>query len=111
MAYTDTAPTGAEVVTWLGLTGQGHTARAEAMIPEVTAFARAYTRGRGFGPNGTMAAEISAVILTVTARAMTNPDGLGKTTITGPFTETMAGWQGFNLMERLTLDRYRVKAL
>ena len=109
-AYT-AAPTGAEVASFLDMPGQEATARADKVVPEIVAFVRAYTRGRGFAPDGTMAPEISAVVLTVAARAMTNPSGLGQTIITGPFTETMAGWQGFNLMERLTLDRWRVKAV
>nr|WP_300147223.1 hypothetical protein [Propionicimonas sp.] len=88
-------------------------ARAGAVLPHVLQLIRGYTRGRGF-PNEDAwecPSDIQVVVYSVIARVLANPDGLQKTTVTGPFTETVAGWQGFTLMERQILDRYRVKAL
>ncbi len=87
-------------------------ARAGAVLPHVLELVRGYTRGRGFHEDGwACPPDIQTVIYSVIARVLANPDGLQKTTVTGPFTETVAGWQGFTLMERQILDRYRVKAL
>lgn len=72
----------------------------------VTAMARAYTRGNGFGaaePND----EIAAVITTATARLVANPEQINTTTgsvaINGGFT-------GWTLAELFVLNRYRKKA-
>ena len=87
-------------------------ARAGAVLPHVLELVRGYTRGRVFHADGLECpSDIQTVIYSVIARVLANPDGLQKTTVTGPFTETVAGWQGFTLMERQILDRYRVKAL
>lgn len=87
-------------------------ARAGAVLPHVLELVRGYTRGRGFHADGwECPSDIQTVIYSVIARVLANPDGLQKTTVTGPFTETVAGWQGFTLMERQILDRYRVRAL
>lgn len=86
--------------------------RIGAVLPHVVALVHGYTRGRGFCEDGwSCPPDIASVIYSVIARVLANPDGLQKTTTTGPFTETVAGWQGFTLMERQILDRYRVRAL
>lgn len=106
-------PSATDVATWLGRNDPDAIRRAHAVLPEVQAMVRAYTRGRGFGgpdADPEPVDEIAAVIVSVTARVITNPSGLQQTTITGPFTETTAGWQGFTLLERVVLDRYRRKA-
>lgn len=72
----------------------------------VTQMCRAYTRGGGFAgdePN----AEIASVITTAAARLVSNPEQLphdvGGVSIRG-------GFNGFNLAERIVLNRYRKMA-
>lgn len=83
---------------------------AAAALESAAAMVRAYTRGRGFIADDEPNTEVAAVIVSVAARMVTNPTGLQQTNTTGQFTETIAGWQGLTLLERLVLDRYRKKA-
>jgi hypothetical protein len=93
----------------------GDSAPTEAVLQRavdaVTLMARAYTRGEGFNdaaPND----EIAAAILTAACRMARNPGQLATSETMGPFTfDVRGGFQGFNLAELATLDRYRVHGL
>ncbi len=102
-------PTGADVVTYLG---SGDTARAGAHVGHMTAIVRAYTRGRGFyeGVPPQMAADLAAVIVTATARLVTNPGSIRETSVTGVASQTFNEFRGFNLAELMVLNSHRRRA-
>lgn len=88
-------------------------AHGQQALHMATMYAHAYTRGRGF-TDGVPNDEIEAVVVSVAARIMANPQNVATTTSTaGPFTEqtTYGKWSGFNLLEQAVLNRYRVRAL
>ena len=62
-------------------------------------------------PSAEPLSDVAAVIISVTASVLANPEQLQQSETTGPFTRSVAGWQGFTLLERLVLDRYRPKAM
>ena len=81
-----------------------------AVLSIVTAMASAYTRGQGFTagvPNG----EIRAVILTASARLISNTTGLLYDELEGPsqisYRSAFSGW---TVAELFVLNRYRVSA-
>lgn len=81
----------------------------EAAIPVVTTMVKAYVRGNGqdWEPND----ELDAVIVTATARMVSNPTGLLHDTVAGPFTQSLRGaFQGWTLAELAVLNRYRRRA-
>ncbi len=84
------------------------TDRALAALDMVTAYARAYTRGRGF-TDGEPADDISAVIVGAAARLMANPSGAVVESI-GEYSVRYSEVQGFNLVEQLVLNGYRRRA-
>lgn len=101
------ATTAADVAAFLGQPDDAPTVeQAGKVVPAITAMVRAYTRGGGFVA-GVPNAEVDAVILTASARLAANPDQLGHT-IGG--TGYAVGFQGFNLAELATLNRYRRRA-
>lgn len=77
----------------------------------MTAFAWAYTRGRGFDgrqPN----AEIAAVITTASARLGSNTAQTATTRTDGEVTKEQRSWfTGWTLAEQIVLNRYRVTAM
>lgn len=104
---------GADVTALLeGAVTEAVTQRA---VDYVTLMARAYTRGEGFDqgdnhdePNP----EIAAAITTAACRLARNPGQLSTSETMGPFGfDVRGGFQGFNLAELATLDRYRVHGL
>ena len=82
-----------------------------AAVDQITALARAYTRGRGFAgpvPN----ADITAVIVTAATRLAANPRQFSYEFPSGP-SATQAlrgGFTGWSLAELAALNRYRVRA-
>jgi hypothetical protein len=82
------------------------------VLSTVTQLANAYTRGVGFTTNGVPNADISAVILTASARLYTNPTQLFGDQTYGPSSVShRSAFQGWTVSELTTLDRYRVKAV
>lgn len=80
-------------------------AMANQSVPIITAMARAYTRDEGF--TGTEPNDlIAAVIITATARLMSNPEQLstdvGTVSIRGAF-------NAWSLAETFVLNRFRVR--
>lgn len=95
--------TGQDVADFLG---QGDDTELVALAGQsvtiITAMARAYTRGNGFG-TGTLEDDLAAVITTATARLVANPEQL-RVTVGGVQTD---GFQGWTLPELFVLNRYR----
>lgn len=84
------------------------TADIGAAVEQVTALARAYTRGQGFNYWGVPTRDITAVIVTAAARLVSNPaqfphDGARNTVRRGGFT-------GWSVAELYALNRYRKRA-
>lgn len=96
----------ADVAAFLGR-GQDTTvlALAEAHLPLVTTFVRAYVRGNGFTltePND----DLAAVITTATARLVVNPEQAQRVQV-ADYAETPAILNGFTLPELAVLHLYR----
>ncbi|AGB24543.1 hypothetical protein Mycsm_04295 [Mycobacterium sp. JS623] len=103
------APTSADLATLLGRTVTSE--QGGAVISVVSAMAKSYTRGVGWtdtGPND----EIRAVILTASARLLSNPRGLLMDETKGPESVSYrSSFTGWTLAELFVLNRYRVTAL
>lgn len=92
-------------------------AAAATHILRALAFARSYTRGRGFlsvtvddngDPVGWVRAEIALVIISAAARSMTNPTGASRVEV-GQYS-ALPGQADWTLTERLALDTWRRRA-
>ena len=97
-------PTGRDVADFLG--EPGSVSLADEHVRVVTAMARGYTRGNGFGV-GSVADDIAAVIVTATARLLANPEQIEGAV--GPIV-TRGGFTGWNLAETFVLNAYRRRA-
>ncbi len=76
-------------------------------LPIVTAFVRAYTRGRGFDDTtGEPGDDVAAVITTATARLVVNPEQAARVQV-ADYSETPAVLNGFTLPELAVLHLYR----
>lgn len=102
-----TAPTTYDVEAFLGR--EVDPVQSQAHLETVTAFARAYTRGRGF-TDGIPADDIATVIVTATARLLSNPVGT-VTEQVGSYSVRYGTFAGFNLVEMAVLNTYRKRAL
>ena len=98
--------TAADVAAFLG---QGDdtevVALAEAHLPVVTTFVKAYVRGNGFtdaGPND----DLSTVIKTATARLTVNPEQNRRISV-DDYAQTFTTLDGFTLPELAVLHLYR----
>lgn len=81
-------------------------------VQEITALAKAYTRGRGFTDSGPHP-DISAAIVTAAARLVSNPRQIPVEFPAGPGGSTRVfrgGFTGWSLAELAALNRYRVRA-
>lgn len=102
------AVTPAELSTLLGRTIPQE--QGNLVIQIVTSMASAYTRGVGFVA-GVPNSDIRAVILTASARLISNSSTLLWDNAVGPESVSYrSAFTGWSLVERLTLDRYRVQA-
>ena len=100
--------TGQEVADFTGDgADEGAVALAEESVKVVTAMARSYTRGRGFGITGDVTEDLAAVIVTASARLMANPDQLRSQV---GAVSLYNGFNGFSLAETFVLNRYRKRA-
>lgn len=104
------APTPLDVAGFLGLMGQGDDAavleQAEQFLGVMTSLVKGWTRGRGFTPDP--ADDLAAVIVTATARLLSNPAQYRREEIDGY--SVAGGFDGFTLPETLILNRYRRRA-
>ena len=99
-----------QVAAFLGKPDDAATiATAEQAIPIVTTMLRAYVRGgAGWESND----ELDAVIVTASARMVSNPSQLDEATTAGPFSRSIRGaFQGWTLAELFVLNRYRKRAM
>lgn len=78
---------------------------AEEHLPIVATFVEAYTRGQGF-TDGVPGDDLEAVILTATARMVTNPTGV-RTEGIDDYSVTHATVNGWTLPELAVLHRWR----
>ena len=103
-------PTAVQVASFLG---QGEDANvvalAEVHLPLITEMARTHTRGVGFNDNDEPNDAISAVIVTATARLVSNPTSL-QSSQAGPMMARHTVFQGWTLIELSVLDGHRRKA-
>jgi hypothetical protein len=85
--------------------------QGNAVLAIVSAMAREHTRGRGFTA-GVPNEGIRAVILTASARLLFNSTGLLYDEVHGPDSVSYrSAFNGWTLVERIVLDRYRVTAI
>ncbi|MCH9668954.1 MAG: hypothetical protein K0U80_14005 [Actinomycetia bacterium] len=86
---------------------------ADAVIPVVTAFARAYTRGRGFDTEtGEPNNEVAAVITAASARFASNTAQTSTSRTEQEITVERRSWfTGWTLAELSVLNRYRKRAM
>lgn len=104
-------PTAADVAAFLGKGDAATLAITGQALPIITAMARSYTRDNGFTDVGP-ADDIAAVIVTATARLVSNPGQLEGQHEMGPFrADFRGGFTGWTLVETFVLNRYRVRAL
>ncbi len=94
-------PTGADVAAFLGVDGLEDLARSHVRV--ITEFARVYTRGNGFYPDG-VAEPVADVILAATARLVSNPEQLD---IQVGSTRRASFFQGWTLAEQRVLNDHR----
>jgi hypothetical protein len=103
------APTGADLVAWLGAADE---AKAEATIAVVSAAAKSYTRGHGFEDDGTVTEGLWAAIVVAAGRAYGNPEADEQHTETaGPFSVQRIGtpFTAWTAMELAVLNDLRVR--
>lgn len=98
------AVTGQRIADFLGAGDDYHlVGLAENHVEVLTQMCLAYTRGAGFAA-GVPNDQIAAVIVSATARMLANPQQIaydvGGVSLRG-------GFQGFNLAERIVLNRFR----
>lgn len=104
-------PTAQQVVDFLGRGADTKaTAAAEEHLPIVTAMVKAYVRGNGFDEAGEPAEDLAAVIISATARSVTNPEHTIEQS-SGPFSIRPGIFNGWTLPELAVLHRYRKRAL
>ena len=103
-------PVATDVADFLGWSSSARNLAAIAQhVAHVTALAKAYTRGRGFSAAGTAChPAIHAVIVGATARSVSNPARAYKV-VAGSVEQQNARFEGWTILERQTLDRFRVR--
>lgn len=87
----------------------GAVALATEHLPIVKAFVQAYTRDKGFTPEGEPNSGLAAVIVSATARLVSNPEQAARYQV-ADVSETPAVFNGFTIPELAVLHRYRKRA-
>lgn len=109
------APTATDLTTFVGKEvpedqAEAFAARAEAVIAIVSAMASSYTRGKGF-TGGEPNNDVRAVILTASARLLTDTSQITSEHVMGPFSVRFRnGFEGWTVNELYVLNRYRERA-
>jgi hypothetical protein len=86
------------------------TIQGNAVIQNVTAMVKGYTRGAGF-VDGVPNDELRAVILSASCRVIANPRGIEITEAVGPQSASFRGaFTGWTVAETFCLNRYRKRA-
>ena len=100
-------PIAEDVAAYLGRPGDPTVVGlAEQHLPIVEAMVRRYVRGNGFDATGTPDADLSAVIVSCTARAVSNPSQTVTETL-GTFSVRYGVFNGWTLPELAILHSYR----
>ncbi len=103
-------PIAQDVARFLGRPGEAKTVDlANEHLPIVTQMVKAYTRGRGFGSDGVPALDVTAVIVSATARVVNNPESTIEQTA-GQFSTRYGVFNGWTLPELAILHRHRKRA-
>lgn len=93
------------------LTGQQVNAgQAEAVLAIVSAQAKSYTRGRGWDTAGEPYDDVRAVILTASARLLSDTSQITTDEAMGPFRVSRTPFNGWSTSELYVLNRYRERA-
>lgn len=107
-------PTGQDVALFLGRGDDpAIVALAGHHVGHMTAIVRAYTRSRGFDDAAappTVARDLAAVIVTATARLVSNPAGYREQSVAGVASVGFNEFRGFNLAELAVLNGWRRRA-
>ncbi|MUL80508.1 MULTISPECIES: hypothetical protein [unclassified Mycolicibacterium] len=101
-------PTSTDLIDYTGTPVSA--AQATAVIGVVKAMVSAHTRGAGF-TDGEPNAELSAVILSASARLLINTSGVVREQMGALEVQYGSAAFGFTLPELGILDRYRMKAM
>lgn len=105
------APTAEDVANLLGPSQDVDSTQATAVLSVVTAMCSAYTRAIGFDSDGVPNSDLSAVILSATARLITHPGQVGSYEVQGPESnQKYASPFAWSTAELFVLNRYRVRA-
>lgn len=93
------------------LLGRNVTAiQGNAVLQNVTAMVKGYTRGEGF-IGGVPNDELRQIILSAACRMISNPRGIEITEAIGPQSASFRGaFTGWTVAETFTLNRYRKRA-
>ena len=103
--------TPAELVKFIGATGENVEMQAELAISTATALVGAYCRGKEKRA-GRYRPGVEEVILTVSARILANPSQTQERETIGPYSYFRGeGFKGFTIVELAVLDRYRKKGI
>ncbi|WP_099025628.1 hypothetical protein [Mycolicibacterium palauense] len=102
------APTAAQLAEFMGR--EVNESQASAVLDVVTALAASYTRGLGF-TGGEPNADVRCVILSASARLLTDTTQITADRSMGPFSVSYrAGFDGWTTAELYVLNRYRQRA-
>lgn len=103
--------TAKELLEFTGTQGPDVEQQAVTSIAAADAYVGAYTRGR-HKRGGKYRPGVEAVVLTVAARILANPEQIQVREQVGPYTMLKGpGFNGFTLVELAVLNRYRKRAI
>ena len=107
-------PTGADLIKFLGWSSSARNLdMCNTHVQHVAALAKAYTRGKGFSMVGlaeVVAEPIAQVILSGAARSVSNPSAAFRIE-SGSVVATPGRFEGWNLAEQVTLNRFRTRII
>ena len=100
-----------ELIKFTGATGENVTDQATTAITVACQLVGAYCRGREKRA-GRYRPGVEAVITTVAARILANPDQVQEREQVGPFSFSKGdGFKGFTIVELAVLNRYRKRGI
>lgn len=104
--------TPAELIEFTGATGPDVVAQAGVALTSAGAYVDAYCRGRQKRRDGSLKPGVDAVVTTVAARILANPEQISVREEVGPYVFFKGpGFNGFTLVELAVLNRYRKRAI
>lgn len=101
-----------ELVKFTGTQGPEVEQQALVALTSAEAYVDAYCRGRQKRRDGSLKSGVEAVITTVAARILANPEQISVREEVGPYVFFRGpGFNGFTLVELAVLNRYRKRAV